>query len=106
MAIQLFKTKCVQSAYKARSSLVGLRGSGHKKRRVRTASISNVHHTAKTAELDISGIHSAVILTAMEAIYEKTKTTCGHNSLETNDHATVRNFIRMPYSNPTITGFF
>ena len=39
-----------------------------KKCSVRTASISNVHHTVKTVAMDTLGIHSAVILTVMEAM--------------------------------------
>ena len=39
-----------------------------KKGSVRTASIYNVYHTVRTVALDISGIHSAVILTVMEAM--------------------------------------
>ena len=39
-----------------------------KKGSVRTASIYNVYHSVKTVALDVSGIHSAVILTVMEAM--------------------------------------
>ena len=35
---------------------------------VRTSSIYNVYHSVKTVALDVSGIHSAVILTVMEAM--------------------------------------